>query len=259
MMTGMIVAAFNAVVYEPLYNALVFLIDVVPYSDVGISVILLTILVKLILFPLSLKATRTQITLRTMEPEIKELKERHKGDQQAQAAEMLKLYRKYNINPLSSIFLILIQLPIIFGLYWVFYKGGLPTLSEMHLYSFIPRPESINMEFLGLIDVAASKNILLALLAGISQYAQVKFALPALSPRKENATLQEDFTRSMHLNMRYIFPVMAAIFAYILSAAVALYWITSNLFAIGQELYVRKRIKRTSGELTPSAGAATAK
>lgn len=245
---------FNTLVYEPLYNALVFLIDVVPYADVGISVILLTVFVKLVLFPLSLKAVKTQLALRAMEPEIKEIKEKHKSDQQAQALALMALYKKYEVNPLSSIFLILLQLPIIFGLYWVFFKGGLPTLSPEHLYSFIKIPETINMHFLGLVDVATTKNILFTLLVGITQYIQIRLTLPALPERKDNATLGEDFTRSMHMNMRYVLPVVITIAAFFLSVAVSLYWITSNLFAIGQEFYVRKRIRQPEGAVS-SAGA----
>jgi len=243
-MAVMIKAAFTTLIYDPLYNALIFLIDIVPHADVGIAVILLTIFVKFVLFPLSLKAVKTQIALRAMEPELKEIKEKNKDNQHAQALAMMELYRKYEINPFSSILLILIQLPIIFGLYWVFFKGGLPVISPEHLYSFIPSPQDINMHFLGLVDVASTRNILFTLLVGITQYIQIRLTLPALTPRKENASFQEDFSRSMNLNMRYVLPVVVTIAAYFLSVAIGLYWITSNIFAIGQEFYVRRHIKK---------------
>lgn len=242
-MANMIREAFNTLIHEPLYNSLVFLIDVVPYADVGIAVILLTIFVKFILFPLSLKAVRTQVALRAMEPELKEIKEKNKDNQHAQALAMMELYRKYEVNPFSSILLIFIQLPIIFGLYWVFYKGGLPVLSPEHLYSFVPSPEVINMQFLGLVDVASTRNILFTLLVGITQFIQIRLTLPPLAARTENPSFQEDFTRSMNLNMRYVLPIVVTVAAYFLSVAIALYWITSNIFAIGQEFYVKRRIK----------------
>lgn len=255
-MSGMVAGAFNTLVYEPLYNALVLLIEVVPYADVGVAVILLTIFVKLVLFPLSLKAVRTQMALRAMEPELKALKEKHKNNQQAQAQAMMALYRKYHINPFSSILLILLQLPIIFGLYWVFYRGGLPELSLEHLYAFIPLPEAINMHFLGVVNVAADgslaallagslsvTNLLFALVVGVTQFVQIRLTLPPLPERKENATMQEDFARSMQLNMRYVLPMVITVASYFLSVAVSLYWVTSNLFAIGQEFYVRRRVR----------------
>lgn len=244
---------FNTLVFEPLYNALVFLVDVVPYADVGIAVILLTVFVKLVLFPFSLKAVKTQLAMRAMEPEIKATKEKNKNNKRAQAVALMALYKKYEVNPLSSIFLILVQLPIIFGLYWVFYKGGLPLLTPEHLYAFTPIPEMINMHFLGLVDVAETRNIILTLMVGITQYIQIRLTLPALTARKVDATLGEDFTRSMHLNMRYVLPVVVTVAAYFLSVAISLYWVTSNLFAIGQEFYVRKRIRKPEMTLEVSS------
>jgi YidC/Oxa1 family membrane protein insertase len=99
------------------------------------------------------------------------------------------------------------------------------------------------MHFLGFVDLA-SKSPTLAVLAGISQYWQAYFAMPAAPPRSENATFQEDFTRAMSVQMRYVLPVFIVFVAYVASAAVALYWITSNIFMIGQELYVRRVVRR---------------
>src|SRR5690606_5202936 len=112
--------------YQPLYNGLIFLIDVIPYRDAGLAVVLLTIAVKLILFPLSKKAVRTQLILKQVQPELDSLKEKHKDDKQAQAQAMMGLYKEKGINPFSSFFLILIQLPIILTLYRIFVGSGLP-------------------------------------------------------------------------------------------------------------------------------------
>lgn len=234
---------FNTIVYEPLYNALIGILGLGPWVDVGVAVIVLTILVKLVLFPVSLKAARTQRLMKELEEPMKEIREQYKEDRETQGRKMLELYKEKGVNPFSGFVTILIQLPVILGLYFVFWKGGLPEINADILYSFTPTPESINMFFLGVVDMAG-KSLPLAVLAGLTQFLQAHFAFPKSGPRKENATFQEDFARSMQTQIKYVFPVMMGVFAYILSAAVALYWITSNLFAIGQELYVKKVLAR---------------
>jgi YidC/Oxa1 family membrane protein insertase len=230
---------FHTFIFIPFYNALIGLISVIPTGDVGVAVVVLTILVKFILFPLSMKAVKTQMVMREIEAPLKEIKEKYKDDKQEQALRTMALYKEKGINPLSSIFVLFLQLPIIFGLYWVFYKGGLPQINTNLLYSFLSVPDHVSMEFLGLIHMG-EKSALLALLAGVSQFFQAKFSLPALAPRQENSTFKDDLARSMHIQMRYILPVTVTFIAYYISAAVALYWFTSNMVAIGQELYFRR-------------------
>jgi len=232
---------FHEVIYVPLYNALVALLSMGDWVDVGIAVILLTVLVKLILAPLSLKAARTQILMRDLEAPMREIRERY-TDKQEQGRKMLELYRERGVNPFSGIASLFIQIPIILGLYFVFLKGGLPTIDTDALYGFIPVPAQVDMFFLGLVDMAG-KSYFLAVLAGVSQYWQAHIALPVAAPRSENPTFQEDFTRTMQLQMRYVLPVFIVFVAYVASAAVALYWITSNICTILQELYAKRKLR----------------
>lgn len=230
---------FHILVKQPLYNGLIGILDVSSYIDMGIAVIFLTILVKLLLFPLSLKASRTQRLMKELEQPMKEIREKYKDDREQQGRKLLELYREKKLNPFSGIATLFLQLPIIFGLYYLFLKGGLPEVDASLLYSFIPIPEHVDMFFLGVVDMAG-KSAPLAFLAGVTQYFQAHYALPAPAPRKENATFQEDFARSLHMQMKYVLPFVVGGVAYVASAAVALYWITSNIFAIGQELYVKR-------------------
>jgi len=242
------IAFFKLVVYTPLYNGLIFLIGALPWLDIGMAVILFTCLVKLILFPLSQKATVTQIKMKQYEPELKAIKEKYKNDKQAQARETLKFYKDKNLNPFSSFLTIFIQIPIIFSLYYIFYGGGLPAVDSSLLYSFVKVPAiAINMHFLGFLDMAA-KSLPLAVLAGLTQYFQVVYSMPKLAPREENASMSEDLARSMNMQMRYFMPILVTFIAYGISGAIALYWTTSNLFSIGQELYIRKRIAQNEAK-----------
>lgn len=233
---------FHVVVYTPLYNALIALLDIGTWVDMGVAVIVLTLIVKTALFPLSLKAARTQRIMKDLEEPMKELREKYKDNREEQGRKLLALYKDNNVNPFSSFLVLFIQLPVILGLYFVFLKGGLPNIDPTLLYGFVKEPGTISMHFLGFIDLTA-KNVPLAILAGISQHFQARFALPDPGPKKENATFQEDFARSMQMQMKYVLPFVIMFVAYVASAAVALYWITSNIFAIGQEIHVKRRIE----------------
>lgn len=231
---------FHAVVFDPIYNLLIAAIAVLPTADVGLSVIFVTIVVKILLLPLSLKAATTQRLMKELTEPLKEIKEKYK-DRQEQALKTMELYKEKNVNPFSSILVLMLQIPVIVGLFLVFANGGLPELQDGLLYGFVPLPHAINMEFLGLIDMAG-RSALLAFLAGATQFVQVRLAIPKPEAKKDNATFQEDLARSMQLQMRFMLPVIVTLVAYFASAAVALYWITSNIFAIGQELYIKKKL-----------------
>jgi YidC/Oxa1 family membrane protein insertase len=235
---------FHTFVYDPLYNGLVFLIDLLPFADVGVVIILFTIIVKLILFPLSQKAVRTQIQTKAIQPEIEKIKEKYKEDRQKQAEEMLALYREKGINPFSGILLLLIQIPIIFALYFIFLRGGLPNINLDLLYSFVPVPEDISVVFLGLIDVT-KKSIVVSVIVALSQYLQVRYSDPLKGTAKKSGakrTFQDDLARSMGFQLKYVLPIIIGVVSYTLSVAVSLYWITNNLFTIGQEMYTRRKI-----------------
>ncbi|KKT00427.1 MAG: Membrane protein insertase YidC [Candidatus Nomurabacteria bacterium GW2011_GWF2_43_8] len=231
---------WNLVLYQPLLNALAVLVSVIPNGDVGIAVVVLTIIVKLILLPLSHKSIESQARMNILTPELNKIKASG-ASKEEQARLTFDLYKKNKTNPFSGCLLVLIQIPIIFALYYVFLKGI--NFEGSVLYSFIPTPGTHNMVFLGLIDIT-SKSALLAILAGVSQYLQAHFMpKPAPSPTTPGtgSSFQESFTKSMSVQMKYIFPFIVAFIAYSISGAVALYWITSNLFMVGQQIYIKKK------------------
>jgi YidC/Oxa1 family membrane protein insertase len=240
----MIISFFRTVFYEPLYNGLILLIDLIPWIDAGIAVIIFTCLVRLLLFPLSRKAVRTQLRMKELEPELKALKERYKDKREELARKTLELYKEKGINPFSGILLLLIQLPIIFSLYRIF-SVGLPVVQEHLLYAFVQVPTFINVSFLGLIDIT-QRSFSLALITAITQFLQVRFSMPPSPPKKAGSApnFGEDLMRSMHFQMKYLFPVVVFFITYNLAAVIALYWTTSNLFTIGQELYIRRERKK---------------
>lgn len=237
---------FNATLYQPLYNALIELIQILPWADVGIAVVLLTIIVKLILFPLSIKAVRTQVKMKTIQAPMKELQEKYKDDRETLGRKMLELYKEHQINPFSGFLLILIQIPVILALYWVFLKADFPSVNAELLYSFVAIPDIVNIHFLGLFDITNNHNIFLALCAAGTQFFQARFAFPKPEKLEEGvqSTFKDDLAKSMSIQIRYVMPVIIFFISYSLVAAISIYWTVSNLFAIGQELYVRKNVNR---------------
>lgn len=237
---------FNIVLYEPLYNAFIGFIGTFPWVDAGIVVILFTILIKLILFPLSQKSVRSQIEMKKIQPEIDEIKLKYKDNKQEQALKTMNLYKEKGVNPFSGIFLALIQLPILIALYMVFYKGGLSQIHTETLYSFIKAPEQINTMFLGLFDITKN-NTILAIVVALGQYLQIKFTMPALKKtegEKKDVSFQGELAKSMNMQMKYVMPVFMFFIARSFASLVSLYLITSSVFAIGQEIYMRKKIAK---------------
>lgn len=229
--------------FDPVYNTLVFFIDVVPGGDVGVAIIFTTVFVKALLLPLSIKAAKTQVVMREIEPKLKELKEKI-TDKQKQAQAMMDLYKEAGINPFASVLLMFLQIPVIISLYLAVYKGGgvaLPEINVALLYAFIPQPETVSMFFFGLFDIA-QKSLPLALMAGGTQFIHARLSIPKPEPRDPDAKpdMKSDFARSMQMQMRYVMPVIITIFAYTISAAIALYFVVSNIVAIAQELVVKK-------------------
>jgi len=247
----MIGTAWNTIFYNPLYNGFIFLADIIPSADLGIVIILFTIVIKLALFPFSIKAVKTQQAVKEVEPELKALKEKYKDDKQMQATKTMELYKEKKIKPFSGFLLILIQMPIIFAMYFIFLRGGLPEVNLEILYSFVPAPETLNTMFLGFVDVT-SKSVVLALFTGITQFAHTRLSMAKMGSSDKKfgeGSMKDDFAKTMKLQMKYVLPVFVTFIAYTLSSAIALYWTTSNIFHILQELYVSKkyRNKKDSG------------
>ncbi len=241
----MISSLFNTTLYQPLYNGLIFLIDVLPFVDAGVAVVIFTCIVKFILFPLSKKAVITQFRMKQVAPELEKIKEQNKGNSQEQAMQTMALYKKNGISPFVSIILVFIQLPIIFALYFVFLKSGWPQVNTDLLYSFIKIPASVDVNFLGLIDISG-KSWILAIAAAVTNFFQMRYSMPPMEAKKKDhvPSFKDDLARSMQVQMKYVFPVVILFIAYNISGAIAIYWTTSNLFALGQELVIRRHIKK---------------
>lgn len=235
-----IISVFNEVLYRPLFNALIWLYNVIPGQDLGIAIIVLTILIRLILYPLSKKSIQSQKALSKLQPQIKEIQKKYKNKEE-QAREMMALYRKYKVNPMSGCLPILIQLPLLIALYRVFFTGLDPEKLN-GLYSFIGQPESLNLIFLGIVDLS-QRNIILALLAGLFQFIQSKMIMPQLKQKQSTKAGGFDFSSMMSRQMLYFMPLITIFIAWNLPAALPLYWIVITLFGIIQQYFTKTGIE----------------
>jgi YidC/Oxa1 family membrane protein insertase len=241
-------ALWNSIFYQPIYNTLIFIINNVTFGDVGFAIILVTIIVKLVLSPLTKKSIKSQILMKKMEPEIKQIKKDFPNKEE-QAKKTFELYKKYGTNPFSGCIVVLIQLPVIFALYFVFLKGL--SLDNGLIYSWIAKPTIIHTNFLGLIELAGkSKSIVLAVLAGLTQFLQGYLASPMKAKigdvevlPADKKTFQDELASSMQMNVKYILPIFIAFISWQISAAVALYFVISNIFTIVQEWFIRRSLE----------------
>ncbi len=233
--------AFNVILYQPLFNALVLLYQFLPGKDFGVAIIVLTIIIRLILYPLMMKSIKSQKAISGLQPKIQEVQQKYKEDKQKQAKEMMSLYQKEKINPFGGCLPFLIQLPVMIALYRVFWRGMDPEAMNQ-LYGFVPDPGAIDPFFLGAINL--SQSILwLAVLAGILQFFQTKMIMAKKNkkPKEKKTNQMAQFSDVMQKQMLYFFPVFTVIILLNLPSAIALYWIITALFSIFQQRLVFKK------------------
>jgi YidC/Oxa1 family membrane protein insertase len=234
-------ALYHTFLFNPLYNGLVALFAVAPWIDAGLAIIIVTLLVRLILFPLSRKAVVAQVEMQLIAPELQKIKEKYADNKEEQARQTLALYKEKGVNPFSGILVLLIQLPVVFALYRIFLYTGFPKIETSILYSFVHAPLTVSAVFLGM-DLT-QKSILLALLAAIATFFQMKLATARMPlPAKGAKSFSDDLARSMQTQMKYFLPLLVFFIAYKISGVIALYWLTTNLFTIGQEIVVRRKL-----------------
>ena len=212
---------FQTYLINPLHASLIYLYQNAAFQDLGIAIILLTLLIRIILFPFFYKSAKSQLILQKLQPEVKKIQHDHKENKEKQAQAMLELYKKYKVNPFSSFLVILLQLPILIALYRVF----MGDFSDVHTL------------FLGLIDLK-NPSIIMVGLAAAAQYYQGKITLQKSEPGKELSAPEK-----MGRQMVYLGPVLTVIVLFSLPAAVGIYWLATSVFSIIQQIYINKTVK----------------
>ena len=232
---------FQQIFYRPIFNLLVFFYQTISFHNLGLAIIFTTILIRLILYPFFHKGAKQQMLMQRIQPKVKEIQEKHKGDTQKQSEALMALYKEHGVNPFSSILLLLIQLPIMLAFYWVI-RSGLGASQFVNLYSFISAPQNINTIFLGVIDLA-KPSVIIILCAAVAQFFQARLAI---YHSKGNA--QPSAAEKIARQMSFMGPLVTILIFYSLPSAIGLYWFVTSLFSVGQQYFVNRHLREKYGE-----------
>jgi len=205
----------------------------------GLAIIALTLIIRTILVPVTLPASKTQKKMMELKPHLDELKQKHGSDKVKMQEEQLKLYKEHGVNPLAGCLPYIVQIFVLIELYQVLvsYLGPSAQIAG----------QAVNTSFLWL-DLAKKDSLyIFPVLAGISQFILSKMMLPPKSPviRKNDSELEkeekQDFGQAMQEvqgQMIYLMPVMTAIISLSFPSGLALYWVIGNIYSIVQQYFV---------------------
>ncbi len=249
---------WNFLLVHPLLSLLVGAYDLIP--DFGFAIVVVTVLIRVVLYPLYVTQIRSQRAMQEVGPAMKELQAKYGKDRQRMAEEQMKLYKERGVNPAMGCLPLLLQMPILFAMYAAFIQA--PTLDGEQLraaiWFFIPVPDAVGQ--LGHLDMTAHwlpwiqscvengqtleglacKNadvgipggLVLPVLAGAFQLVASLMAMPANQPKSDDPQVR------MTQSMSYYFPLITVFFAYQYQAGLAVYWVMSTVVQIVQQYFV---------------------
>lgn len=244
---------FNEFVYRPIYNLLVFTYDIIPFHDFGVAIIIVTLIIKFLLIPISRKQIESQKKMQELQPKIKAIQEKHKGDKEKQSRALMEFYKENKTNPFSGCLPTIFQLIFLIAIYRVLFnisQTGL-VIDGKELYSFVSNPGKVNQYFLGIIDLSNTINLkqislntvpqlILIASAAIAQYFQIKMLTPAKAPQDQNKKSEPDISQIMSKQMLYLGPLLTLFIGIKFPAGLSLYWLVSTVFAIIQQSKLKK-------------------
>jgi YidC/Oxa1 family membrane protein insertase len=237
---------FETFLIKPLYNGFIFLIGVMPAGDVGFAIIVMTIIVRAVFYPAFTASIRTQMGMQAVQGEVDYINTKYKDNPDEKAKRTMQLFKDKKIRPFAGFVAILVQIPIFIALYYAFFRENLPHIETNLLYSFVSAPTSVNLQFLGFLNLLSVHNIILAAIVGGLQYLVVRVSLlrtktgpqSTLAPQKAQA-------QAMQQNMMlYFMPVLFAVITYSLPAAAGLYFGVGNLISLGQEFLIKRQLQK---------------
>jgi YidC/Oxa1 family membrane protein insertase len=235
---------FQAFLVQPIYNAFVALVGVMPHGDAGLAIIALTLVMRVVLYPVFTASIRTQMGMQAVQGEMDGLKEKHKDDKEAMAREQLALFKKHKVNPLAGFGALFIQLAVLIALYFALFREGFPAIDHALLYSFVQAPAAVSTSFFGLVDLLTPRHVVLAFLVGVTQYVAIRMTLgrtPAPKAQSDDKAAAQRMQQNM---MLYLLPGLMAVTSYYFAGAVGLYFLASNVFTLGQEWVIRNKYNK---------------
>src|SRR3569623_1272580 len=235
---------FQTLLTQPLYNGFIYLISGMPGGDVGFAIIALTFIIRFLFYPVFASQIRTTMGMQAMQGELEMLKEKYKNDKEEQNKQMLGLYKKYKVNPLSLFLSLFIQIPIFIALYYTFFHTPLPTINTALLYPFVHAPAAVDTQFLGILNLTEAHNILLVIVVAALQFLVMWLSLARTNKHApKNLSADKLMAQRMQQNVSlYMLPVIIASDAYGTPAAVGLYFAAGSIVSIGLEWLIRRQL-----------------
>lgn len=276
---------FDLIIVQPIFNLLMALYSIIPGGDFGVAVILFTVIVRLVMWPLVVKQLHQVKAMRKMQPELKAIKKKAKGNRQLEGMMMMELYKQYNINPFQSILILIIQLPIFIGLYHVI-QIFISTPKQIGHYTYgfvqhlgpvrhlIENPGSLNLDLFGIIDltkhaiqdggIASPFLLVLAVGAGFLQYISSKQTMPQQGSNKGLRQImaeagngkqadQSEMNAAVMRKMVLVMPFFMTFVMVNLPGAITLYYAVSTLVAVGQQHLLLSRDEEELEEMADKA------
>jgi len=232
---------YQQILYRPILNLLIFFYNTIGFHDLGIAIILVTLFIRIVLYPFFHTGAKQQMLMQRIQPKIKDIQTKHKDDRDQQAKALMELYKEHGVNPFSGILLLIIQIPILLTFYWAI-RSGVGTAQITGLYSFITQPQHINTIFLGFVDLA-KPNLILIFAAALAQFLQARLAIYRNPSNTAAPTQAEKIARQMV----FVGPVITILVFYNFPAALSLYWFMSALFSAIQQYFVNKHLQKKFG------------
>jgi YidC/Oxa1 family membrane protein insertase len=234
----------TVVFYQPILNLLIVLYKTVAFQDLGVAIILLTLIIKFAFWPLGRSAIRSQKALQDLQPKMEELKKKYGDDRVGLSQATMDLYKENQINPFSSCLPLLIQLPFLFAVYRVLRDAALNKLGLV--YAFVGHPNAINTVAFGFLDLAKA-NLVLAILAGLAQFWQAKMMITTKPPINTPGSQDESMAAIMNKQMLYFMPALTIFIGLSLPGGLTLYWfVLTVVTALQQVVTFHKKTGTTS-------------
>lgn len=236
---------FQTLIVQPLYNVFIAILGFMPHGDAGLAIIVLTLIIRAIFYPAFAASIRTQLGMQKIQGEVDVINEKYKDNPTKRAEHTMALFREHKIRPFASFLALIIQLPVLFALYFALFKEGLPAIATHLLYGFVHAPATVQMNFFGLVDLTKHHNLLLTIIVAALQFAVVWLSVARMKQAPKGSGVgretREAAIRTQQQLMLYFFPAMMAVITYSLPAAVGLYFATSNLVSLGQEWLIKRQ------------------
>jgi len=254
---GFLTKFWREAFYKPIYNGIIFLISVLPNHSLALAIILITLIIRTILLIPSQRAIRSQKKMQDIQPKLEAVKKKYAGNQEKIAMETMKVWQENKVNPLGSCLPLLIQFPILIALFHAIKEGMNPDKIAL-LYDFQQgfSMSNINTSLFGVFDLTKTDIYFFPIVVGTLQFTQMKLALarkktakveekePAKGKKKKDnkQNLSSDMAQANKM-MQYFMPLMIAFFTASTPSGVGLYWGTSTLYGIIQQIAANREGK----------------